>query len=134
MTWGVRWGICALLFFASTINYVDRQVLGILKPTLQHDLGWSEVAYGVIVGAFQLAYAIGLIAAGRLVDRVGTRVGFAVAITLWSVAAMAHAGALGIGPAAARFLALGGLTVSVPVAGFVVARFALGLGEAANFP
>ncbi len=134
MTWGVRWGICALLFFASTINYVDRQVLGILKPTLQQELGWSEIGYGVIVGAFQLAYAIGLIAAGRLVDRVGTRIGFAVAITLWSVAAIAHAGALAFGPAAARLLALGGLTVGVPVAGFVVARFALGLGEAANFP
>jgi len=130
----VRWGICGLLFCASTINYVDRQVLGILKPTLQMELGWSEVAYGVIVGAFQLAYAIGLIAAGRFVDRVGTRIGFAVAITVWSVAAMAHAAALAIGPAATRFLALGGLTISASAAGFVIARFALGLGEAANFP
>ena len=130
----VRWGICALLFCASTINYVDRQVLGILKPTLQAQLGWSEVAYGIIVGAFQLAYAIGLVAAGRFVDRVGTRLGFAVAITVWSFAAMAHAAALAFGPASAHLLALGGLTVSASAAGFVVARFLLGLGEAANFP
>jgi len=130
----VRWGICGLLFCASTINYVDRQVLGILKPTLQQQLLWSEVAYGIIVGAFQLAYAIGLIAAGRFVDRVGTRLGFAAAIAVWSVAAMAHAAALAFGPAATRLLAMGGLTVSASAAGFVVARFALGLGEAANFP
>jgi ACS family hexuronate transporter-like MFS transporter len=130
----VRWGICGLLFCASTINYVDRQVLGILKPTLQAQLGWSEVAYGVIVGAFQIAYAIGLVAAGRFIDRVGTRAGFAAAVTLWSLAAMAHAAALAFGPAATRVLALGGLTISASAAGFVVARFALGLGEAANFP
>jgi MFS transporter, ACS family, hexuronate transporter len=134
VTGRVRWGICALLFFASTINYVDRQVLGILKPTLQQQLGWTEVAYGIIVGAFQLAYAIGLIAAGRFVDRVGTRVGFAVAIIVWSVAAMAHAGALAFGVPASALLAFGGLTVSASAAGFVIARFALGLGEAANFP
>jgi ACS family hexuronate transporter-like MFS transporter len=130
----VRWGICGLLFCASTINYVDRQVLGILKPTLQQQLLWSEVAYGVIVGAFQLAYAIGLIAAGRFVDRVGTRLGFAVAVSLWSLAAMAHAAALAFGPPATRLLAAAGLTVSASAAGFVIARFALGLGEAAIFP
>ncbi|HTM03195.1 MAG TPA: MFS transporter [Vicinamibacterales bacterium] len=134
MTGRVRWGICALLFFAATINYVDRQVLGILKPTLQQQLGWSEVAYGVIVGAFQLAYAIGLLLAGRIVDRVGTRLGFALAIALWSVAAIAHAAAVTLGVPASRLLAIGGLTVSASAAGFVVARFALGLGEAANFP
>lgn len=130
----VRWTICALLFCASTINYVDRQVLGILKPTLQQQLGWTEIAYGVIVGAFQLAYAIGLVAAGRFVDRVGTRAGFAAAIALWSVAAIGHAGALAFGPAATRLLSMGGLTVGASAAGFVIARFALGLGEAANFP
>ena len=134
MTGRVRWGICALLFFAATINYVDRQVLGILKPTLQQQLGWTEVSYGIIVGAFQLAYAIGLLLAGRIVDRVGTRLGFALAITLWSVAAMAHAAAVTFGLAASRLLAIGGLTVTASAAGFVIARFALGLGEAANFP
>ena len=130
----MRWRICLLLFFASAINYVDRQVLGILKPTLQLQLGWSEIGYGVIVGAFQLAYAIGLIAAGRVIDRVGTRIGFAAAVALWSLAAVGHAWALTIGPAAAEILALGGITVGVTTAGFVVARFALGIGEAANFP
>jgi MFS transporter, ACS family, hexuronate transporter len=130
----VRWWICLLLFFAAAINYVDRQVLGILKPTLQQQLGWTEVDYGVIVGAFQLAYAIGLMAAGRFVDRVGTRAGFAVAVALWSLAAVGHAWALTVGPAAAQVLALGGLTVGMTTAGFVIARFALGIGEAANFP
>src|SRR5258708_10997000 len=67
----VRWTICALLFFATSINYVDRQVLGLLAPTLQHSIGWTESQYGYIVGAFQLAYAIGLLAAGRMVDRIG---------------------------------------------------------------
>ena len=130
----MRWWICLLLFLASAINYVDRQVLGILKPTLQQQFGWTEVGYGVIVGAFQLAYAIGLIAAGRFIDRVGTRLGFAVAVALWSLAAVAHAWAIAIGPGAAQVLALGGLTVGITTAGFVIARFALGIGEAANFP
>jgi ACS family hexuronate transporter-like MFS transporter len=130
----VRWGISALLFFASTINYVDRQVIGILEPTLQQQLGWTDVGYGIIVGAFQLAYAIGLVAAGRFVDRVGTRAGFIIAVTVWSVAAIAHAAAVTFGVPASTLLALGGLTVSASTAGFVVARFALGLGEAAIFP
>src|SRR5918995_7377936 len=87
----VRWGVCALLFFAATINYVDRQVIGILKPTLQQQFGWSEIDYADIVFAFQFAYAIGLLLAGRLIDRVGTRIGFAVAVLVWSLAAIAHA-------------------------------------------
>ena len=110
-----RWSICALLFFATTINYIDRQVLGILAPDLQRSIGWSEIEYGNIVMAFQAAYASGLLVTGRLLDRMGTRLGFALAITLWSVAAMFHA--------AAR-----------SALGFGIARFALGLGEAANFP
>jgi ACS family hexuronate transporter-like MFS transporter len=130
----VRWWICGLLFFASAINYVDRQVLGILKPTLQTQFGWNELDYGNIVSAFQFAYAIGLATAGRLIDRVGTRIGFAAAIALWSVAATAHAGVIVFGPAVARALSIGGITMSASVAGFVAARFALGLGEAANFP
>lgn len=111
----VRWVIVALLFFATTINYIDRQVIGILKPTLQGELGWSEIDYGMIVFWFQAAYAIGLLACGPVIDRVGSRLGYAAAITLWSLAAVAHA------------------LVRSP-GGFAVARFALGLGEAANFP
>ena len=129
-----RWVICALLFFAATINYVDRQVIGLLKPTLQAQFGWSEIDYADIVFAFQLAYAVGLLMAGRLMDRLGARVGFAVAIVVWSLAAMAHAEAEAFGGFAGAVLAVVGLTYTVSVAGFIFARFALGLGEAGNFP
>ena len=129
-----RWTICGLLFFAATINYVDRQVIGILKPTLQGEFGWSEIDYSDIVFAFQLAYGIGLLAAGRMIDRLGARTGFAVAIVIWSLAAMAHAETAVFGPVAASVLALVGLTYSASVAGFIVARLALGFGEAGNFP
>ena len=110
-----RWTICALLFFATTINYIDRQVLGILAPTLQKDLGWNEQQFGDIVSWFTIAYALGFLVVGRIMDRVGTRRGFAGAIVIWSVAAMAHAFAR-------------------TAAGFSAARFALGLGESGNFP
>ncbi|OGD31095.1 MAG: hypothetical protein A2V45_00135 [Candidatus Aminicenantes bacterium RBG_19FT_COMBO_58_17] len=110
-----RWTICALLFFATTINYIDRQILGILAPELQKIIGWSEVEYGNIVTAFQTAYALGLLLFGRFIDRYGTRIGYSIAILVWSVAAMAHA--------AAR-----------TAFGFGIARFTLGLGEAGNFP
>lgn len=110
-----RWGICALLFFAATINYIDRQVIGILKPTLQTEIGWTEVQYSWVVFSFQAAYAIGLLLVGGLMDRLGARKGFSIAIVFWSIAAMAHAFAMS-------------------VMGFAVARFMLGLGEAGNFP
>ena len=100
-----RWRVCALLFFATTINYVDRQVLGVLAPQLQSIIGWNEIQYGYIVTAFQAAYALGLLVVGRFIDRFGTRIGYAVAIGLWSLAAMGHAlvhTALGFG--VARFL------------------------------
>ena len=149
-----RWLICALLFFAATINYVDRQVIGILKPTLQTEFGWSELDYSWIVFSFQTAYAIGLLLVGKLMDRIGTKIGFALAIIVWSIAAMAHAWAVGIGTAAspivapvingivAGFNSLSALfgaapwtfTLSISVVGFMVARFLLGLGEAGNFP
>src|SRR5215210_7741918 len=96
-----RWAICALLFFAATINYIDRQVIGILKPTLQAQFGWSEIDYADIVFAFQLAYAAGFLIAGRMMDRLGARLGFTIAILIWSVAAIAHAEAEVFGPAAA---------------------------------
>ena len=129
-----RWYICALLFFAATINYIDRQVIGILKPTLQTEFGWSEIDYADIIFAFQLAYAAGFLVAGRVMDSLGVRLGFALAIVVWSVAAIAHAEAEVFGPAAAAILALGGLSYSASVAGFMAARFALGIGEAGNFP
>ncbi|MEO7711640.1 MAG: MFS transporter [Gemmatimonadaceae bacterium] len=110
-----RWTICALLFFATTINYVDRQVLGILAPTLQREIGWTEADYGAIVSWFTLAYALGFLVAGRMMDAFGVRRGFAGAIVTWSLAAMAHA-------------------LASTTAGFSAARFALGLGESANFP
>ena len=86
-----RWVICALLLFGVTKNYMDRQVLGILKTTLQHDLGWNEIDYGNLVFAFQAAYAVGMVVVGRLVDRLGTRLGYALAMVFWSLASMAHA-------------------------------------------
>lgn len=110
-----RWSICAMLFFATTINYVDRQVIGILKPDLQSQFGWTEIDYSNIVFAFQVAYAIGLLMVGRVMDRLGVRKGFSLAVVLWSLAAMAHA-------------------LVQSVLGFSIARFALGLGESGNFP
>lgn len=112
---GVRWVICALLFWATTLNYVDRQVLGVLAPTLSHTLGWTQVDYGYIVAAFQIAYAIGMVFAGALIDRLGTRIGFALAIAVWAVAAASHA-------------------LASTVLEFAAARFMLGLGESGNFP
>jgi len=112
---GYRWTIVALLFFSTTINNLDRQVLGILAPTLQRDLGWTEVDYGNIVSWFSVAYAFGLLGAGRFLDRIGVRKGFSIAIVTWSLAAAAHAFAR-------------------TVAGFSLARFALGIGEAGNIP
>ena len=92
-----RWMICTLLFFAATVNYIDRQVIGILKPTLAGEFGWTEIDYSWIVFAFQTAYAIGLLFVGKLMDRFGTKKGFAVAIVVWSLAAIAHAWAISIG-------------------------------------
>ncbi len=110
-----RWRICALLFAATTLNYLDRQVLGVLAPDLSRMFGWSEIDYGYIVTAFQAAYAIGLLSAGAIIDKLGTRIGYALAICVWSIAAMSHA-------------------LASSVLGFAAARFLLGLGEAGNFP
>ncbi len=129
-----RWYICGLLFFATTINYVDRQVIGILKTTLQGEFGWNEIDYSNIVFAFQTAYAIGLMVAGRLMDRLGTKAGYALALIVWSLAAIACAEATAFGPAAASLLATVGFVATPSVAGFMAARFALGLGEGGNFP
>ena len=110
-----RWVICALLFAATTLNYIDRQVLGVLAPTLQQELRWSESQYGFIVTAFQAAYAVGLLGFGPFIDRIGTRIGYLIAVAFWSVSAALHGFA--------------GTAVQ-----FGVARFALGLGEAGNLP
>src|SRR5829696_6136991 len=112
-----RWAICAMLFFATTINYIDRQVLGILATdeTFKNTIGWNEAEYGYVTTAFQAAYALGLLAVGYLMDRLGTRKGFSIAIVFWSVAAMGH-------------------SLARSAVSFGVARFALGLGEAGNFP
>jgi len=110
-----RWTICALLFFATTINYVDRAVLGVLAPTLRSEIGWTDQEYGYISGAFTLAYAIGFLFAGWFIDRFGTRIGYTVYLTVWSFAAAAHA-------------------LARSAFGFGIARFGLGIGESGNFP
>lgn len=110
-----RWFICALLFTATAINYVDRQIIGLLKPTLQLQYGWSESSFADVVFWFQAAYALGYLASGRFIDAVGARLGYAAVVVFWTLAHIAHAlvGSLG---------------------GFIAVRFALGLGESGNFP
>src|ERR1700741_418287 len=110
-----RWGICGLLLLGVTKNYMDRQVLGVLKGPLQHEFGWNEIDYGNLVFAFQAAYALGMIFVGRLIDRLGTRIGYAVAMVFWSLASMGHA-------------------IANSLVGFMIARCALGFGEAGVFP
>ena len=111
----IRWRICALLFFANTINYMDRQVLSFLAPLLQTKIGWTEIQYGYIVVAFQAAYAIGLLFVGGIIDAIGVRLGYTLAIILWSLASISHAFARS-------------------AMSFGVSRFFLGLGESGNFP
>jgi len=110
-----RWVICGLLFLGVTKNYMDRQVLGVLKGPLQHEFGWNETDYGNLVFAFQTAYALGMILVGRLIDRLGTRIGYALAMVFWSLASMGHA-------------------IAHSLTTFVIARSALGFGEAGVFP
>jgi MFS transporter, ACS family, hexuronate transporter len=110
-----RWTICALLFFATTINYIDRQVLGLLKPVLEQEFNWTEKDYSYIVMAFTATYALGLVVFGRFIDRIGTKLGYTISVTVWSIAAMLHA-------------------VVKSTLGFGIARGALGIGESGNFP
>src|SRR5256885_866396 len=112
---GHRWTVVALLFGATTVNYVDRQLLGILAPTLSRELRWTETDYAAIVSWFSVAYGLGLLVMGRVMDRIGVRVGLALAVLVWSLAAMGHA-------------------LARTVAGFGVARALLGAGESGNFP
>jgi MFS transporter, ACS family, hexuronate transporter len=110
-----RWLILALLFLATTINYLDRQIIGLLKPTLETEFNWTETDFARIVMAFTAAYAIGLLFFGWLIDKVGTKLGYSITVTVWSIAGMLHA-------------------VARSAFGFGLARFGLGLGEAGNFP
>jgi ACS family hexuronate transporter-like MFS transporter len=110
-----RWRIVALMFFATTINYLDRQVIGLLKPTLESQFNWTETDYSRIVMSFQAAYAFSLLAFGAIIDRIGTKMGYTISIIVWSIAAMLHA-------------------VANSTAGFAFMRALLGLGEAGNFP
>jgi ACS family hexuronate transporter-like MFS transporter len=110
-----RWIIVALLFFATTINYIDRQIIGLLKPVLEVEFNWTETDFAHIVMAFTAAYAIGLLLLGRLIDKIGTRLGYVLIICLWSVAGMLHA-------------------IARSALHFGLARFGLGFGEAGNFP
>ncbi|MGH9604404.1 MAG: MFS transporter [Terracidiphilus sp.] len=111
----VRWSICALLFAATTLNYMDRMVLGLLKPSIQHSIGMSEAGYGYVVVAFQIAYAVGMLVMGRFIDKVGTRIGYLVVMCIWSLSAWGHA-------------------LANTVLEFGIARFCLGFGESGNFP
>ncbi|MBF9255068.1 MFS transporter [Pontibacter sp. 172403-2] len=110
-----RWVVVSLLFFATTINYLDRQVIGLLKPTLEQEFNWSEQDYSYIVMAFSAAYALGLLVFGKLIDKIGTKLGYTISIVIWSVAAIGHA-------------------LAKSTFGFGAARAALGIGEAGNFP
>jgi ACS family hexuronate transporter-like MFS transporter len=130
-----RWTICALLFFATTVNYLDRQVLSLLAPSLSKTYGWSNSDYADIAAAFQFVYAIALLFAGRIVDWLGTRRAYALAITVWSGGAILHAWSIELGTALQAILApLGVTTLSVSVLGFMAARAVLAIGEAGNFP
>ena len=130
-----RWTICALLFFATTVNYLDRQVLSLLAPDLSKQFGWSNTDYANITAVFQFVYAISMLFAGRVVDKLGTKAAFVLAILVWSIGAVMHAFALGLGSGMASVLnALGLAAVPVSIAGFMIARAVLALGEAGNFP
>lgn len=110
-----RWTVVVLLFFATSINYIDRQVIGLLKPVLETEFNWSETDYSRIVMAFSVTYAVGLLLAGRIIDKIGTKLGYIISIIFWSIAAMLHA-------------------LVTSTGGFMVVRSLLGLGESGNFP
>lgn len=130
-----RWTICALLFFATTVNYLDRQVLSLLKPTLEELFGWSNSDYADIAAVFQFTYAISMLFAGRFVDKLGTKWGYGIAIIIWSVGAIIHAYAISIGEGITTVLAVFGLTaLPVGILGFMFSRAVLAIGESGNFP
>ena len=130
-----RWTVCAMLFFATTVNYLDRQVLSLLAPDLSRQFGWTNSDYANITAVFQFVYAISMLFAGRVVDQLGTKSAFIVAITVWSLGAMLHAFSLPVGAGMASVLgAFGFAAVPVSIAGFMLSRAVLAIGESANFP
>lgn len=130
-----RWTICSLLFFATTVNYLDRQVLSLLAPDLSREFGWSNSDYANITAVFQFVYAISMLFAGRIIDKLGTKWGYIWAIIIWSIGAIIHAYAVAMGEAANNILALAGIAaVPASVVGFMFARAVLAFGEAGNFP
>ena len=130
-----RWTICALLFFATTVNYLDRQVLSLLAPDLSKEFGWTNTDYSNITSVFQFAYAISMLFAGRVIDKLGTKTAFVLAISVWSIGAIMHAFAIGMGEGVNSLLASVGLAaVPVSIAGFMISRTVLAIGEAGNFP
>lgn len=134
-TGNFRWTICALLFFATTVNYLDRQVLSLLKPMLEDEFGWTNSQYANIASVFQFTYAICMLFAGRIIDKLGTKKGYTWAIIIWSIGAMIHALAIPIGSAISTALGwIGIISVPVSVLGFMFSRAVLGLGESGNFP
>ena len=126
-----RWSICGLLFFATTVNYLDRQVLSILAPSLSEEYGWSNTDYANIASVFQFVYAISMLFAGRFIDKFGTKKGYVIAIVVWSVGAILHAFAVPIG---SIFAVVGILAIPASIIGFMIARAVLAVGEAGNFP
>ena len=130
-----RWTICSLLFFATTVNYLDRQVLSLLAPDLSKEFGWSNSDYANITAVFQFVYAISMLFAGRIIDKLGTKSGYTWAIIIWSIGAIVHAYSIFVGQVAVNILALVGLAaVPVSIAGFMISRALLAIGEAGNFP
>ncbi len=129
-----RWTICSLLFFATTVNYLDRQVLSLLQPLLAEEFGWTNSDYANITAVFQFAYAISMLFAGRLIDKLGTKWGFAWALIIWSLAAIIHAYAEALGELASPLFISLGIALPVSVIGFMIARALLGFGESGNFP
>jgi ACS family hexuronate transporter-like MFS transporter len=130
-----RWTICGLLFFATTVNYLDRQVLSLLAPNLSKEFGWSNTDYANITAVFQFVYAISMLFAGRVVDKLGTKSGFVWAISIWSIGAVMHAFAIPIGTTFSNILGWVGLAaIPVSIIGFMISRAVLAIGESGNFP
>lgn len=130
-----RWTVCALLFFATTVNYLDRQVLSLLKTTLEHEFNWTNSDYANITSVFQFVYAVSMLFAGRIVDKLGTKWGYAWAIIIWSLGAIIHAYAVPVGTTVLAVLGIVGITaIPVSILGFMISRAILGFGEAGNFP
>jgi ACS family hexuronate transporter-like MFS transporter len=129
-----RWTICALLFAATTFNYLDRQVLSLLMPELVKEFGWTYSDYANIVSVFQFTYAVAMLFAGRFIDWIGSKWGYAIAISLWSLGSMMHAWGEWVGGTFSPIFAVFGLVIPVSILGFMISRFVLAIGEAGNFP